>query len=249
MYNNSNLDPANKQLSHTDRIRDENDPINKLPKIVINNAKPPIHINRPAPTAHSNSRPSSKGTAAQEKASRFAYVLRIFTLKEPSALALQEYATREENLKTENSKSNRSSKIACGNTRKLPPSVPKVNTKWDGMPPPSAKPGTSSWSSQRQSLRSGASSSRDATSSITTFGSDGEIFAGNFKGWNRSQNYLRPISGQDSLRDSAYASTGHLETTLALRDQKCRYGFVRVLKGIVGKKGSMEKTPHDYEKG
>jgi len=68
----------------------------------------------------------------EEKRSKRGNVFAFLTLKEPSQQAFQEYAQLQRQQAA--LKSTSSAKLATVSQQKLPVDVPKVNSKWDGMP-------------------------------------------------------------------------------------------------------------------
>ncbi|KAI9709257.1 MAG: hypothetical protein M1820_003377 [Bogoriella megaspora] len=135
--------------------------------LAITPIKDSISIGQTSSLPGSNSRPStarsysstSSGrthTSASKHAAKpgkkKSGMMNFLSLKEPSTLALEEFA--EQQRKANIAKGNKSMTTLPGvSSQKLPPSVPKVNSKWDGMPETSrSKDDSRSLSSRRESV-------------------------------------------------------------------------------------------------
>ncbi|OQO06348.1 hypothetical protein B0A48_08937 [Cryoendolithus antarcticus] len=81
---------------------------------------------------------SSKHSPAKRKSG----VLGFLTLKEPSTLALQQYAEQQKKASAVKAGTKPPSTRSGVSTQKLPDYVPKVNSKWDGLPEPASKTAT-----------------------------------------------------------------------------------------------------------
>ncbi|KAK6440472.1 hypothetical protein LTR95_003296 [Oleoguttula sp. CCFEE 5521] len=79
--------------------------------------------------------PGSKQSPAKKKSG----VLGFLTLKEPSTLALQQYAEQQRKATAAKAGTKPPSTRAGVSAQKLPDHVPKVNSKWDGLPEPANK--------------------------------------------------------------------------------------------------------------
>ncbi|KAJ8107491.1 hypothetical protein OPT61_g8827 [Boeremia exigua] len=129
-----------------------------------------------APSSHS----SSNDSKAAKKKKKSNSVFGFLSLKEPSQVALEQFAEQQRKQgsgKGTTSPSNSSVKTgATIASKRLPDSVPKVNSKWDGVPDAVKK---------RQSTASAARSSKDMKrSSGSSFGKGSQLAA---LPWNTSE--------------------------------------------------------------
>ena len=95
----------------------------------------------------STARPSTATKPAEPAKKKKSGMLGFFTMKEPSAMALEEFA--EAQRKKAQEKGSSVVNVSGVSSRKLPEHVPKVNSKWDGLPENAKKQ-----SSEARSLRS-----------------------------------------------------------------------------------------------
>lgn len=111
----------------------------------------------------SSSNSSSNGSKSSKKKKKGS-VLGFLSLKEPSQVALEQFAEHQRKQNANSGTSTPQSKASSNYAgQKLPPSVPKVNSKWDGVPD-SVK--------HRYSTSSGSSKgNRTSVSSKGSFGS------------------------------------------------------------------------------
>ncbi|KAF2467537.1 uncharacterized protein BDR25DRAFT_63471 [Lindgomyces ingoldianus] len=87
--------------------------------------------NLTSPSLASNVSTPSSSKSPKKKANA---VLGFLTLKEPSQLALEQFAEQQRKQAAE--KGRKANQVGLGSIspQKLPPTVPKVNSKWDGVP-------------------------------------------------------------------------------------------------------------------
>lgn len=78
-----------------------------------------------------------------EKRRRPRSILDFLSVKEPSAVALKEFAEQQRRLAAV--KGTKSSSVATVSQQRLPATVPKVNSKWDGMPKVAHDKGRDAW--------------------------------------------------------------------------------------------------------
>lgn len=85
----------------------------------------------------SQSSPNAQGR--EKRRSKYGSLLGFLTLKEPSTAAFEEFA--EQQRKVAAAKGARMNPVGMQTTpgRKLPADVPKVNSKWDGLPSPKSR--------------------------------------------------------------------------------------------------------------
>lgn len=77
--------------------------------------------------------PASPGTTIQEQKKKPNLIISFLTLKEPSQYAFEQYAQQQR--KQAAAKGGRAAGSFMGiSSQKLPPTIPKVNSKWDGLP-------------------------------------------------------------------------------------------------------------------
>ncbi|KAF1999427.1 hypothetical protein P154DRAFT_523234 [Amniculicola lignicola CBS 123094] len=77
---------------------------------------------------------ASSSKAASHKKKKPNSVLGFLTLKEPSQNALEQFAEQQRRQAAEKGGKPNAGFLVGVSTQKLPPSVPKVNSKWDGVP-------------------------------------------------------------------------------------------------------------------
>lgn len=109
---------------------------------------------------------SSNGSKSSSKTKKKGSMLGFLSLKEPSQIALEQYAEAQRKQATESGSSTPTSSSrpdTSYSTKKLPANVPKVNSKWDGVPETTKHRHSGSGSSKTKNRLSGFSS-RPATS-------------------------------------------------------------------------------------
>lgn len=92
-------------------------------------------LTSPSLASTASSAASSNDSRSSKKKKKTGSVLGFLSLKEPSQLALEQFAEKERKQtagKGTSSPSSKTSSTYFG--QKLPPNVPKVNSKWDGVP-------------------------------------------------------------------------------------------------------------------
>ncbi len=121
-----------------------------------------------ASTLSVTSNPLSKSDKAEKK--RKSNMFGFLTLKEPSTAALEQYAEQQRKLAQVRGGKATAVGIQSVSSQKLPPTVPKVNSRWNGLPEdPRSKAATKS---NRDSFMSYASDSRQSGhGSTSTFSS------------------------------------------------------------------------------
>jgi hypothetical protein len=78
---------------------------------------------------------SSNGSKSSSKKKKKSSVLGFLSLKEPSQVALEQFAEAQRKQQKENERSSPTSRAeSIYASKKLPPTVPKVNSKWNGVP-------------------------------------------------------------------------------------------------------------------
>ncbi|KAK5141308.1 hypothetical protein LTR04_002656 [Oleoguttula sp. CCFEE 6159] len=121
----------------------------------------------------SNSHASPETPTRDHKKKKNSSLFGFLTLKEPSQSALEEFA--EQQRKIAAAKGGRVTAVGLPgvSTRKLPPTVPKVNTKWDGLP-------NSARERERERERELRSTKRDSSATFSSQhkGSSGSSFHG-----------------------------------------------------------------------
>ncbi|PSK46195.1 hypothetical protein B9Z65_5163 [Elsinoe australis] len=110
----------------------------------------------PARKAHSNEAASTKTSIKKKHGSMFSF----FSLKDPSTAAFNDYAAAQKKQAADHGST-------ANGAAKLPSTVPRVNTKWDGLPRPSKDKTRSSYDRRD----SGWSSSRRWSSNPSSRGS------------------------------------------------------------------------------
>jgi hypothetical protein len=132
----------------------------------------------------SSSNDSKSPGAKKKKGSVFGFL----SLKEPSQRALEQYAEAQRKQMSEKGTSSPTARSDNGYaSKKLPPTVPKVNSKWDGVPDgiKHLQPGSSEKSSGKSS---GKNKNRLSVTSQTSQGSnDTRITALSWEGSKRSE--------------------------------------------------------------
>ena len=117
--------------------------------------------------------PSSQDPKASKKKKKSNGVLSFLTLKEPSHSALEQFAQQQRKLASEKGGAGN---IVLGSVspQKLPASVPKVNSKWDGIPESIRSRERGTVSSRSMSITSQATSklSRVPNGSVTSSSSE-----------------------------------------------------------------------------
>lgn len=126
-------------------------------------------------------RPSTASKPAEAGKKKKSGMLGFLTMKEPSATALEEFAEAQK--KKEREKGNGVANMSSVSSRKLPEYVPKVNSKWDGLPENAKKQ-----TNESRSIRSRGDSTATAGRRPSTLTS-----------WsNRSDEGKRPIGSLSS---------------------------------------------------
>ncbi|KAF2099387.1 hypothetical protein NA57DRAFT_55357 [Rhizodiscina lignyota] len=126
----------------------------------------------------SRDRHSPATNGASRKKPKTGWISGLLTLKEPSAIALEQFAeAQRKQAEAKNSKSARSTAVGLPGVtdRKLPPEVPKVNSKWDGLPDWAREAAKEARKEKDPLLGKMADSRRlgSAHNSVSTFGSGG----------------------------------------------------------------------------
>ncbi|KAI4161623.1 MAG: hypothetical protein LQ342_004764 [Letrouitia transgressa] len=136
--------------------------------------------------------------------------LKFFTVKEPSTQAFEAYQERMRKRGTTQS----GRVIAVGlpgvSSAKLPPTVPKVNSKWDGIPQAAKDKDNHRNSLARQSTSSSANrpihTSKSTTSNITTSSTASDIRINGKLRYNNSSGNLSDIYGWEAAAPSSRSS-------------------------------------------
>lgn len=105
---------------------------------------------------------NAHGEAKRKKSGSF---LGFLSLKEPSTLALEEFARQQQ--KQAATKNGRQTAVGMPgiSSQKLPPTVPKVNSKWNGLPSPAKD---TKGSKRNSTLTVGSQNSRSSSSKISS---------------------------------------------------------------------------------
>jgi hypothetical protein len=116
-------------------------------------------------STHSSNGSWSDSTSATKKKKKTSSVLGFLSLKEPSQVALEQFAQQQRKQGSAKGKlsSANSTKAGSINSKKLPPSVPKVNSKWDGSPSPARNRNSTSTRSSSDSYTLSTQDSRTST--------------------------------------------------------------------------------------
>ncbi|KAL9608084.1 MAG: hypothetical protein Q9167_007058 [Letrouitia subvulpina] len=136
--------------------------------------------------------------------------LKFFTVKEPSTQAFEAY---QEQMRRRGTTQN-GRVIAVGipgvSSAKLPPTVPKVNSKWDGVPQAAKDKGDHRISLARQSISSSANrpihTSKSATSNTTTSSKTSDIRINGKLMYNNSSGNLSDMYGWEAAAPSSRSS-------------------------------------------
>ena len=144
-----------------------------------------------------------------EKRRRPRSFLDFLSVKEPSAVALKEFAEQQRRLAAV--KGTKSSSIATVSQQRLTPTVPKVNSKWDGMPKVAHDKGRDSW---KKGSDAGSVISRrprhelPVLSTINSATHSGRPSADLHRGPSRQSARSKPSSNKNST-ESARRPTSH----------------------------------------
>lgn len=178
-----------------------------------------------APTKHdypprdsTGSNGSSKPPA--KKKGRVSSVFGFLSVKEPSAIALQQFTDSQRKQTEMKGGRNPATGLAGITDRKLPPTVPKVNSKWDGLPEwarEAAKEAKKNERNKSDTLLNKMANHRRPTSqhdSVSTFGSSDS---------NRIQSGSRPTTAKNntsktSQRPDLLRNTSASSSTKKLRN-------------------------------
>lgn len=134
----------------------------------------------------------SSGGQAKENKKKGSSVLGFLSLKEPSANALEQFAELQRKQAAERGGAMSAGTLPGISSRKLPPTVPKVNTKWDGLPE-SAK--------RKEAAKDKRFSASDSIKSGST-----TAWSGPFLGHVRSAVYSSHSSGSSNSSNSPASS-------------------------------------------
>ncbi|KAF1940259.1 hypothetical protein EJ02DRAFT_350428 [Clathrospora elynae] len=110
-------------------------------------------LTSPSLASASSSTTCSNGSTSSKKKKKASSVFNFLSLKEPSQVALEQFAEQQ---RKQNSKGTSTPVLKAGSNyiaQKLPANVPKVNSKWDGVPS-----STRSWCTTSGSSKSHRSS-------------------------------------------------------------------------------------------
>ncbi|KAJ9669243.1 hypothetical protein H2201_000595 [Coniosporium apollinis] len=134
----------------------------------------------------------SSGSQAKEHKKKGSSMLGFLSLKEPSANALEQFAELQRKQAAERGVATSAGTLPGISSRKLPPTVPKVNTKWDGLPE-SAK--------RKEAAKDKRVSASDSIKSGST-----AAWSGPFLGHVRSAVYSSHSSGSSNSSNSPASS-------------------------------------------
>ncbi|EON61983.1 hypothetical protein W97_01201 [Coniosporium apollinis CBS 100218] len=134
----------------------------------------------------------SSGGQGKENKKKGSSVFGFLSLKEPSANALEQFAELQRKQAAERGVAMSAGTLPGISTRKLPPTVPKVNTKWDGLPE-SAK--------RKEAAKDKRFSASDSIKSGST-----TAWSGPFLGHVRSAVYSSQSSGSSNSSNSPASS-------------------------------------------
>ena len=169
-------------------------------------------------------------------------LLKNLMLKEPSSTALDEFAESERRRAALGAKKQQRAGVASVSSRQLPQSVPKVNTKWDGMPESvdGKRMADGSIKSSAASIRTATSMQRSTASSIMTSRSQPRDISTRFsetlnKFPTCPQGVPQFLSAQSvgyqaksQYRNSVGTSVTTTSLPLSVEDEKLRYPWEKV---------------------
>ncbi|RMZ66960.1 ca2+-modulated nonselective cation channel polycystin [Pyrenophora seminiperda CCB06] len=150
------------------------------------------------------SRSSSNDSKSSKKKKKTSSVLGFLSLKEPSQVALEQFAEQQRKQNAANGRASPQSRASTSSVgQQLPPNVPKVNSKWDGVP--------ETLKQNRNSTSSG--SSKDNRSSLSSRGSPGSPLT--VAPWNDSRLSVLTDGTQNPPNSIASASIPNLTHQLS----------------------------------
>ncbi|KAI9819615.1 MAG: hypothetical protein M1827_007065 [Pycnora praestabilis] len=169
----------------------------------------------PSPTS-----PASPGTPTKKGKKKSSSIFGFFTLKEPSTQAFADF--QEHALRQAAARNGRIAAVGMPgvSSAKLPPTVPKTNSKWDGVPKPVKEKETSKRDSTASYARAGISGSggypaQRSSSTVDSSSSRGHVHAWASKvsdgssqhSWSPGKTGSGSIAPSVSSRDFASPST------------------------------------------
>lgn len=156
----------------------------------------------------SSSNSSSNGSKSTKKKKKGSSVLGFLSLKEPSQVALEQFAEQQRKQNANSGTSTPQSRASSNYVgQKLPPSVPKVNSKWDGVP-----------ESVKNRYSTSSASTKDNRSSVSSRGSFGSPLK--HAPWNESRFSVMT----DGTRNPPNSVASMSLSNLAMRDEASGLG-------------------------
>ena len=191
---------SNEQITPITRLEPSKTPMTSQQAPEPTQAPPQLHAPTPQRPAQATSILTVNNVQPKKKSSLMGFL----TIKEPSALAFQQYA--DEQAKAAARKSPRTTGLQNVPQQKMPDYVPKVNSKWDGMPKVAHQAGNEAWkySSDQSSLLSRLSKKSSTTTTLRT--SQSSTLSGSRGGSYSSGSHSS--GSQKSQRSSARTSGG-----------------------------------------
>ncbi|KAF2705305.1 hypothetical protein K504DRAFT_460559 [Pleomassaria siparia CBS 279.74] len=154
------------------------DSLSTTPKSTTTSSSPVHHssfdsssLSTSLTTASLASHVSTPKDSKEKKKKKANSLLGFLTLKEPSQSALEQFADQQRKLAAEKGTTGNHITLGTLSPAKLPPGVPKVNSKWDGVPEAQSQSRKGKDSNRSSKSKSGASSSATSRFSMRKGGS------------------------------------------------------------------------------